>query len=300
MKKPGKEINQKASRVRLSLQRLWPLIILSVTLSIYPLGHAVASPVTFTNIAENPAMNLSFTRVRSASYTRLFEVFNDSFVTPFSIGQIFALTPHRTGGFPGVALIDYDGDGDTDIYVTNGPGAANGLYSNQLVETGQLGFVDQSLVSGADATDLDSNGVCFGDLDNDGDEDLFVLGRETGNRLYKNTGGLFSEVHNHGAEGGTASHISCSMGDIDADGLLDIVVSNAFKLDNSLALVAVPYDLNQRNMLFHNDGGMSFTDISSSSGILDMTLGNTVDLQPPTISWASLKMVGTTVLELAR
>jgi hypothetical protein len=247
---------------------------------------AAAQSVSFTNIAPNPAMNLGFRRARSASYTQLMDFYRRSQTNPVTMEQVFALTPHRTGGFPGVALLDYDRDGDTDIYVTNGPGAPNGLYRNLLRETGRFGFADESANSGAAATDLDSNGVCFGDLDNDGDDDLYVLGRETGNRIYENTGGRFREVRGHGADGGNLSHISCSMGDIDGDGLLDIAVSNIFKLDNALPLVAVPYDLNQRNQLFRNNGGLTFRDVSESSGILNMALGGTTDPRPPTISWA--------------
>ncbi len=243
--------------------------------------------ISFTNIATDPAMNLAgFKRARSASYAQLLDVYRRSQTTPMSFEQVLALTPHATGGFPGVALLDFDRDGDTDIYVTNGPGAPNGLFSNQLEETGKLGFKDVSLNSGADATDHDSNGVCFGDIDNDGDDDLYVLGRESANRLFENLGGRFREVKGHGAEGGSASHISCSMGDIDGDGLLDIAVSNIFRLDNALALVAVPYERNQRNLLFRNTGRLTFTDVSESSGILEMALGGTADPRPPTISWA--------------
>ena len=241
-------------------------------LALLPVGPLAGAPVSFTDVARDPAMNLAFERARSRAYDDLLAFYDRSLATPFAIEEVLASTPHRPGGFPGVALIDHDGDGDLDIYVTNGPGAANGLFSNQLVETGHFGFVDRSETSGADATDLDSNGVCFGDLDNDGDDDLYVLGRV--------------EVMAHGAEGGARSHISCSMGDIDGDGLLDIAVSNIFALDNALALVAVPYALNQRNQLFRNEGGLRFADVSERSGIHDMNLGGTLDPRPPTISWA--------------
>lgn len=245
-----------------------------------------AADVSFTNVAIDPDMNLQFERVRSTAYADLLEVYRDSQTQPMTMEQVLVGTAHRTGGFPGVALLDHDGDGDTDVYVTNGPGAANGLFSNQLRESGQLGFLDLSSSSGADATDLDSNGACFGDLDNDGDDDLYVLGREAENRVYENVGGRFVEAHGHGAEGGVLSHISCSMGDIDNDGLLDIAVSNAFDLNSALPLVAVPYVLNHHNQLFQNTGGLMFSDVSDTSGIRNMGLGATLDPQPPTISWA--------------
>ena len=249
-------------------------------------GVGASEPIAFTNLANDPTSGIIFERGRSESYEGLLETFVQSQRTPLSFEEIISTTPHRPGGFSGVALIDHDKDGDLDIYVTNGPSAANGLFNNELRESGQLSFTDISHTSGAAAEDLDSNGVCFGDLDNDGDEDLFVLGREQGNRLYENIDGKFSEVYHHGAEGGTDSHISCSMGDIDHDGLLDIAVSNAFVLDNALALAAIPYALNQRNYLFKNTDGMHFSDVSGSSGIRNMILGETSDPQPPTISWA--------------
>lgn len=249
-------------------------------------GSFAAADIAFTNIAENPANQLRFERARSDSYATLLEALEDSVLNPVSFEQVSAETPHRTGGFPGVALVDIDGDDDIDIYVTNGPGYANGLFVNQLSETGKFSFSDESASSGAQASDLDSNGVCFGDLDNDGDDDLYVLGRESENRLFENLGGTFSEVFAHGAEAGVLSHISCSMGDIDNDGLLDVVVSNAFSLDNALPLGGVAYDLNHHNQLFKNVGGLSFDDVSETSGILAMDLDNAPSLNPPTISWA--------------
>lgn len=249
--------------------------------------HTTAdAQISFANVAKDPSMNLQFERARSAGYEALLQAFDDSLENPVAIEHIFATTPHRTGGFTGVVLIDHDNDGDTDIYVTNGPGAHNSLFSNQLGESGSLSFIDLGEHSGADAFETDSNGACAGDLDNDGDEDLFVLGRESSNRLYENVNGRFVEKLAHGAEGGYLSHISCSMGDIDNDGLLDIAVSNAFDLSNALALGGVPYDLNHANQLFRNDGRFGFRDVSESSGIRRMSLGGTVDPAPPTISWA--------------
>ena len=172
----------------------------SITLGLV-CSPAWAGPVAFTNVAEDPAMGLTYERARSASYADLIAGFTDSITTPLSFFEVSAFLPARPTGFPGIALIDFDNDGDTDIYVTNGPGVANSLFSNQLVQTGSMSFVDVGATSGADATDLDSNGVCFGDLDNDGDEDLFVLGRDTANRLYENQGGTFAEVFNSRGRG---------------------------------------------------------------------------------------------------
>jgi hypothetical protein len=268
---------------QLPIQTFGAVAVVTLTLLMNTVAEA---QISFVNVAEEPAMNLHFERARSAGYQALLQAFEDSMVDPVPIEQIFATTPHRTGGFTGVVLIDHDNDGDTDIYVTNGPGAYNSLFSNQLRDSGSLSFVDIGEQSGAGAFDTDSNGACAGDLDNDGDEDLYVLGRESGNRLYENVRGRFVERSSHGAEGGELSHISCSMGDIDNDGLLDIAVSNAFDLSSSLALGGVPYDLNHANQLFQSDGNLHFRDVSDSSGIRRMSLGGTADPEPPTISWA--------------
>ena len=246
-----------------------------------------AADISFRDIAGDPAMNLHFERARSAGYAPLLALYEESLARPMSLGEIFTRTAHVPGGLAGVVVFDADGDGDLDLYATNGPGAPNGLFRNRLRETGRLGFRDESESSGAAATDLDTNGACAGDFDNDGDADLYLLGRQAENRLYANDGGgRFAEQAAHGAEGGALSHVSCALGDFDGDGLLDIVVSNTFDLSNALALVQVPYALSHPNQLFRNLGGLRFEDVSESSGIREMALGGTSDPQPPTISWS--------------
>lgn len=179
--------------------------------------------------------------------------------------------PIKPYGAPGVALFDYDRDGDLDLFATNGPGAASSLFSNQLAETGVLGFVDVAPAAGVDATDQDSTGVCFGDVDNDGDPDLYVLGRAEPNRLFENLGdGRFADVTTAAdVGGGDHSSTGCSMGDFDGDGLLDIVVANNFDMASNLPIFVEPYALNERNLLFMNRGGNRFEDASVASGVAD-------------------------------
>ena len=112
----------------------------------------------------------------------------------YTFNDLFA-TPIKPRGAPGVAILDDDGDDDLDLYVTNGPGACNSLYANQLTERGQLTFVDVAATAGVCATEQDGTGVCFGDVENDGDEDLLVLGRMDPNRLFENRGdGTFADI----------------------------------------------------------------------------------------------------------
>ena len=138
------------------------------------------------------------------------------------------------------------------------------------------------------ATDQDSTGVCFGDIENDGDEDLLTLGRMQPNRLFENRGdGTFADVSaTAGIEGGNLGHTSCSMGDIDGDGLLDIVVSNTFDWADNRPIFVDPFARIHQNQLYRNLGGNRFADISAESGLL--TLAGMPPGTPPgvgTITW---------------
>lgn len=244
--------------------------------------------VAFRDVAADPAFGLAYRRVRSTSWATLarFEA-----LPAMGMGHIVAM-PEKARGAPGVALLDFDRDGDLDLYVTNGPGAANSLFSNQLVETGRFAFVDVAEAAGVAATDQDSTGVCFGDLDNDGDPELYVLGRMEPNRLFENRGdGTFVDVSEEsGAGGGALGHSSCSMGDVDLDGRLDIAVANSFDWSHRAAIFTVPYDASHPNQLFRNLGGNRFADVSEESGILEVAgltgPGGAAAEAVPTLTWA--------------
>ncbi|RMH15774.1 MAG: CRTAC1 family protein, partial [Acidobacteria bacterium] len=204
---------------------------------------------------------------------------------PFQFPNDFGRVPHKPHGAPGVAIFDFDRDGDLDVYVTNSVGGRNALFSNQLRETGELGFVDVAEEAGVDAFDHDSTGVCYGDVDNDGDHDLMVLGAIMPNRLYENRGdGTFADITAQaGVGGGYLSSSSCTMGDVDGDGLLDIVVANTHTDWTNLLGIVVPFAFNEHNQLYHNLGGNVFGEVTADSGI------EALDALPPTaaaLTWA--------------
>ncbi len=199
-------------------------------------------------------------------------------------------TPSKWRGAPGVAVFDHDGDGDLDLYVTNGPGTANSLFSSQLNETGTLSYVDVGQSSGASAADQDSSGVCFGDIDNDGDEDLFVLSNFGANRLFESNGdGTYTDISSVSGLGASdRTSLSCSFGDVNGDGLLDVVVANGIEdMSNLLGLTPMdPFLYNQHNELYVNSPGNVFSDVSVSSGILDLQGFPPGFEGSPTVTWA--------------
>ncbi|MFW6012234.1 MAG: CRTAC1 family protein [bacterium] len=243
-----------------------------------------AAGVTFRNIAEDEGSGIDYRRVPSATNAAFDRIKEE----PLYTMPLVVATPEKPRGSPGVALLDFDGDGDLDLYVTNGPGAANSLYANRLEETGDLRFEDVAEAAGVAATDQDSTGVCFGDLDNDGDPDLVVLGRSEPNRLFENRGdGTFRDVTEESGLGGSdLGHTHCSVGDVDGDGLLDVAVANSYDWSRRDATLVDPWEHNHPNQLFVNEGGLRFRDASVRSGIRSLN-----GFRPPrdaaaTVTWA--------------
>jgi hypothetical protein len=194
----------------------------------------------------------------------------------------------------GVAIFDYDNDGWPDIFVVNGTtlegspkgkAPTNHLYRNNHDGT----FTDVTTKTGLEATGW-GQGVCVGDYDNDGWEDLYVTyyGK---NRLYHNEHGAFKEIGEQAdvAGSGKAWGTGCAFIDYDRDGKLDLMVANYvdFDLDTAPApgeraacvwkgvpVMCGPRGLpSTKNILYHNLGAGKFEDVSSKSHI-DQTPGH--------------------------
>ncbi|MGA2675156.1 MAG: CRTAC1 family protein [Terracidiphilus sp.] len=188
----------------------------------------------------------------------------------------------------GCAFFDYDNDGWMDIFILGGrrlkdtPSyATNRLYKNNRDGT----FTDVTAKAGLLDTDW-AQGVCVGDYNNDGFEDLFLTYYGQ-NRLYRNNGdGTFTDVT---AKAGllhpkTRYSTGCTFVDYNRDGLLDLFVSNYLEIDlatapkPSLAVVNCNYEgvptycgpnglPKAQNYLYRNNGDGTFTDVSKESGV---------------------------------
>jgi len=194
----------------------------------------------------------------------------------------------------GVAIFDYDNDGWPDIFLVNGttlegfPAGkepTNHLYRNNHDGT----FTDVTAKAGLVASGW-GQGVCVGDYDNDGWDDLYVTyyGK---NRLYHNQHGVFTEVAAKAGVAGTgkAWGSGCAFVDYDRDGKLDLMVANYVDFD--LAAAPAPGDRpscmwkgvpvmcgprglpGAKNILYHNRGDGSFEDVTVKAHI-DRTEGH--------------------------
>ena len=125
----------------------------------------------------------------------------------------------------GVAVADVDGDGYPDLYVTTVDAPDNLVHNNQA-----RGFDDVTVAAGLSAN-LPTNGPVFADIDNDGDQDLYVTTIDTSQHyLYINdgTGHFTEEAVARGAAintGETHRGFSTALGDYDRDGYLDLFVA---------------------------------------------------------------------------
>src|SRR5215472_11790723 len=138
-------------------------------------------------------------------------------------------------GGGGVAWIDYNNDGFPDLFFVNGStfehwkrgdSPRSALYRNN----GDGTFTDASAGSGLDKTGW-GMGVCVGDYDNDGWDDLVVT-YYGGNVLYHNNGnGTFTNVTDKAGVRGHGWGMGCGFGDYDKDGYLDLYVANYVDVD---------------------------------------------------------------------
>ncbi|MDP6539515.1 MAG: CRTAC1 family protein [Planctomycetota bacterium] len=179
------------------------------------------------------------------------------------------LLPEIMGG--GVAILDADGDGRLDVLLVN-PRGDHGLFLGR-----DGGFADASAPAGLDQSlEGTAMGVACGDVDNDGDVDLYLT-RHGPDRLLRNRGdGTFEDATEAFgvAVGGWSA--SAAFADYDGDGFLDLFVTQyvAFDAERECRGWSGRRDFcgpkefpPLADVLLHNEGGAGFRDVSVEAGI---------------------------------
>ncbi len=194
----------------------------------------------------------------------------------------------------GVALLDYDNDGRLDVFFTNGAKIDDPMPDDKLPDKSDRKFWNRLYHQNSDGTFTDVTekagltgmpqnhydmGIAVGDYDNDGFEDIYVTGYG-GNTLYHNNGnGTFTDVTKSAGVAGGGWSASAGFFDYDNDGKLDLFVTRyvnwTFKTNRYCGEKQPGYRAychpdnyeGVTNILYHNNGDGTFTDVSEKAGI---------------------------------
>jgi enediyne biosynthesis protein E4 len=182
----------------------------------------------------------------------------------------------------GLAIGDVDGDGRTDVYFLNQVGG-NQLWRN----LGGGRFEDITGPAGVGVPDRVSVTASFADVDNDGDADLYVTTVRGGNLLFENDGkGRFRDITAASGLAYTGHSSGAVFFDYDRDGRLDLFLVNVGRYTtNTVAGDGYKYYVAfedafsghlkparaERSILYHNEGGARFADVSKRIGLIDVS-----------------------------
>jgi hypothetical protein len=206
---------------------------------------------------------------------------------PSEQGENFKINLYDHGC--GVAIADVDGDDHEDIYFLNQLGP-NALYRNR----GDGTFEEIAEKAGVALGDRVCVGAAFGDFDNDGYPDLYVTSTRGGNVLFHNKGKDkdgrwlgFEEVTARAGVGLVAHSQTAVFFDYDGDGYLDLFVTNTARwtLDPKTThyypgkgptIFELAASEREYNVLYHNNGNGTFTDVTEKAGLKGQGWGGDV------------------------
>ena len=211
--------------------------------------------------ALNPTALAESARVGVSSATiRFTEITRSGFSRRFSDLDELSYVQAISGG---LAAVDIDGDWDTDLYVVGGNERPNHLYLND----GTGVFDERAATYGLDFAHWGS-GPSFGDLDNDGDVDLFIGGIDgTPHRLLMNYHGRFVDTtERSGIVLESSNTVSSSIADYDHDGDLDLILAHWGSARSASS-----------ETVWQNDGTGFFVDATQSSGIDGSFISDEID-----------------------
>lgn len=195
----------------------------------------------------------------------------------YRTGEKYYVETTGSGG----GWLDFDGDGDLDLYLIDGapaPGSSADGAGNRLYERRDDGFVDVTDSAGVRGRGF-GMGMCVGDVDSDGLADFMVTNYGP-DHLFRNLGGgRFEEVSESAGVSGSGWSSSCAFGDLDGDGDLDLYVTHylEFRYSDSPSYDEGPEG--QRwylrpldfagvsDVLFLNDGSGRFVEEGAARGL---------------------------------
>jgi hypothetical protein len=182
----------------------------------------------------------------------------------------------------GMAIADVDGDGRLDIYFVTQVGG-NQLWRN----LGGGKFENITATAGVAVPDRIGVSASFADIDNDGDQDLYVTTVRGGNVLFENDGhGRFKDISTASGLNYTGHSSSAVFFDYDHDGRLDLFLVNVGRYttdtvagDGYKYFVAfedafsghLKPERAEASVLYHNQGGHTFADVSQQMGLRDLS-----------------------------
>lgn len=188
----------------------------------------------------------------------------------------------------GAAFFDFDNDGDMDVLIANGSTIANYRKGGDpilaLYKNNGGAFTDVTREAGLVRRGW-GVGVCAGDYNNDGFQDFYLTAYGP-NVLFRNNGnGTFTDVTAAARVADTHWSTNCAFGDYDRDGHLDLYVANYMVFDEKTVprrgkdpkckflgvdVFCGPQGLQgEPDVLFHNNGNGTFTDVTKAAGIRD-------------------------------
>ncbi len=197
-------------------------------------------------VKEAPAPELP-EDIEVTAYTRIKTPFvhtwNNDLVFPFTSG----------------AAIDHDNDGTMEVFVSGGHNQADAL----------LAYRDGELIALEDSLGLSMQAASYGataiDHNDDGLTDLLVA-RDDGVWIHTNNGGTFDSTKIDYGKGDTETPLAVAVADIDQDGDIDLYISNFISYPNWVSATFNDAGHISYNRLLRNNGDMTFTDITESSG----------------------------------
>jgi hypothetical protein len=179
----------------------------------------------------------------------------------------------------GAAFADYDADGDLDLYIAN-EDTTHSYFPSQLFRNeGGVQFVDVASTSGV-ANNRYGKAAAWGDIEGDGDPDLFVSNLFSANRLYLNNGdGGFTDVASEAGTERPEMSFGAWFWDYDNDGDLDIYCAAYVEDMTQVAAswLELPHE-HESGRLLRNDGQGRFDDLTSEAGLdrLVTTMGTNI------------------------